>query len=266
MSADFPNDPDPTNPYAERTVHVPEPRPRRRFPLLNFLAVIGCIVVLIALLMPAPRASREAARRFQCVHNLKQIALAIHNYESLYKSMPPAYTVGVDGRPLHSWRTLILPYLGEEALYKTIDLTKPWNAPANATALHTVLPVYLCPSAAHVSRNETTYLAVVGPGACFLPRTPRPMKDITDGASNTLMVVEAGEADGSHAVPWMAPSDADESLVVTLGPGTTFHHPGGMNTAFVDGSVKFLKATVAAPVRRALVSVAGGEEISADQY
>ena len=76
-------------------------------------------------------------------NNLKQIALALLNYEQAHHALPPAYTVDAQGRPLHSWRTLILPYLDQESLYQTIDLSKPWNDPANAKALETSLPFFV---------------------------------------------------------------------------------------------------------------------------
>jgi prepilin-type processing-associated H-X9-DG protein len=78
-----------------------------------------------------------------------------------------------------------------------------------------------------------------------------------DALGLTLMVIEAGE---ENAVPWMAPIDADESLVMNIGPTTKFHHSGGMNAAFVDGSVRFLKANISAVVRRAFLSVSGNDE------
>src|SRR5918997_1599426 len=91
------------------------------------------------------RSSRPAGRRIRCLNNLKQIVLALHNYEQAHKALPPAYTVDATGRPLHSWRTLILPYLEQEPLYRAIDLSKPWNDPANARALETTLLVFGCP-------------------------------------------------------------------------------------------------------------------------
>jgi prepilin-type processing-associated H-X9-DG protein len=77
------------------------------------------------------------------------------------------------------------------------------------------------------------------------------------------MVIEAGE---ENAVPWMAPLDADESLVLSLGPTTKLHHAGGTNACFVDGSVRFLKASIAAEVRRSLMSISGSDKVSSDQY
>jgi prepilin-type processing-associated H-X9-DG protein len=264
MSLNADSDPDPNNPYIERPVHAPEPRPRRRFRIVNVLVALGIILVLILLLLPNVRSAGGAARRSQCQNNLRNIALALQGYANAHNALPPAYTVGADGRPLHSWRTLILPYLDEQELYKTIDLSKPWDDPVNSTAFHTRLAIYLCPSAQSArSRNETPYLAVVGPNACFLPRAPRPLKDITDRHAATLMVVEADEA---HAVPWMAPSDASDSLVMGLGPDTTFHHPGGTNAAFVDGHISFLFSNMSPEIRRMLISIAGNDEITQDEF
>ena len=108
-----------------------------KFGLLHLLAVVGILGLLIAFFFPATRCNWPAARRMQCMNNLKQIALALHNYSSDYNALPPAYTVDVDGKPLHSWRTLILPYLEQQALYETIDMTKPWNDPASAISNQT---------------------------------------------------------------------------------------------------------------------------------
>ena len=235
----------------------------RRFTLVELLVVVAIVVVLIALMLPAVRTSREAARRSQCTNNLKQIALALWDYEERYGALPPAYTVDAKGRRLHSWRTLILPFLEQKALYETIDLSKAWDDPVNAKARGTVVPWYHCPSDQDGPGNATTYLAVVGEEACFGGREARKLGEITDGFSNTLMVVEAGEDD---AVPWMKPVDADEGLVVGLGPESRVSHAGGVNACFADGSVHFLKVTIPVGVRRALVTRNGGETISSNSY
>ena len=255
MSADFGNDP-------EFNDAVLKPGPARGFRLPKLLVVLGVLALLIALLLPATRSSRPAAARAQCVNNLKQIALALHNYESAYKAFPPAYTVDPQGRPLHSWRTLILPYLELDPLYQTIDLSKPWDDPANAKARETVLHVFHCPAAVGPG-NTTTYRAVTVPNGCFLPREPRRLAEITDALGSTLMVIEAGE---EFAAPWMAPLDAGESLVMGFGPASKLHHAGGTNVGLVDGSVRFLKANTPARVRRALTSISGNDEVGDDEW
>jgi hypothetical protein len=151
--------------------------------------------------------------RSQCVNNMKQILLAMHNYELQYKALPPAYTVDANGKPLHSWRTLLLPYLEQGPLYVSIDLAKPWNDPVNAKALETNVPVFHCPAASE-PENTTTYLANVGPNGCLRPGMPRRLDEITDDHDVTLMLIEASEDD---AVPWMAPTDVDEDVVLALG-------------------------------------------------
>ena len=256
MSASFQNDP-------EFHDAIAKPSPRRRNRLLEFLVVLGIIGVLVALLLPAVRTARPAAVRSQCTNNLKQIGLALHNYEQEYKVLPPAYTVDASGRPLHSWRTLILPYLDQESLYRTIDLAKPWNDPANAKALGTVVGVFCCYGAVRPTNNTTTYLAIVSPNGCFFTGQSRRLAEITDAHDATLMVIEAGDED---AVPWMAPVDADESLVVRLGPTAKLPHAGGTNACFVDGSVRFLKASTRGRVRRALMSISGNDDPGSDEY
>ena len=107
---------------------------RSAFTLIELLVVLLVLAVAVVLFFPPQRMAREAARRTQCKNNLKQIGLALHNYHDEYGAFPPAYTVDADGKPLHSWRTLLLPYLDQRPLYATIDLTKAWDDPANAEA------------------------------------------------------------------------------------------------------------------------------------
>jgi prepilin-type processing-associated H-X9-DG protein len=109
--------------------------------------------------------------------------------------------------------------------------------------------------------NDTSYLAIVAPNSCLRPGEPRRLSDITDGASETLMVVEV---DSEHAVPWMSPNDADLPLVMGLGPNSKLAHAGGVNAAFVDGGVQFLDADMPAAQRRALISIAGNDKVAAD--
>ena len=227
------------------------------FNLFAILTVLGIGAVLVALMLPAVRRARPAARRSQCKNNLKQIALALYNYEAEYHALPPAYTVDADGKPLHSWRTLILPYLDQQRLYETIDLSKPWDDPANAEACATGISIYHCPSDSG-PQNHTTYLASVGSNGCFRLTEPRLLSEITDDLAETLMVIEVPS---DRSVPWMSPDDADEPLVMNIGPKSKLAHAGGMDAALCDGSIRFLSAEMPAAARRALISVAGGDKV-----
>ena len=207
--------------------------------------------MLIALFLPAfSRNVRPAARRTQCRHNLKQLAIALHNYHDAYDGFPPAYTTDAEGKPLHSWRTLILPFLDQKSLYDQIDLTKPWNDPANAEAYQTALGVFNCPST-DLPPNHTVYLAVVTPNSPILPTKSRQISEITNGTSQTLLLIEVA---AEHAVHWMAPQDVDEAIVMSFRQATELHHKGGVHAVFVNGRVQFISSHIDGDRFRAMIS------------
>ena len=234
------------------------PTQKKGFTLIQLLVVLAILGVLVALLLPAAqRRVPEAARRSQCKMYLKQIGLALHNYHDTFQAFPPAYTVDENGKPLHSWRTLILPFLDQPALYEKIDLSKPWDDPANEVAFKTVIQTYHCPSDNGLP-SHTTYMAVVTPNSCLRPAEPRLMSEITDDRGKTIMVIEV---DVDRAVHWMSPMDANESMVLGIGPKTKHAHSGGCQALFVDGSVRFLGEGSPAADRLALISIAGNEPV-----
>ncbi|MEZ6088173.1 MAG: DUF1559 domain-containing protein [Pirellulaceae bacterium] len=110
--------------------------------------------VCVGLLLPAVQASREAAKNALLEQSGSKSRLAMHNYHDTYKSFPPAYTVDADGQPLHSWRTLLLPFLDQKALYDQIDLSKPWNDPANAAFAATEISVFVCASMPETGKHD----------------------------------------------------------------------------------------------------------------
>jgi len=247
---------------AQRTTMIAPSAQQRRtaLTLVEILVVLAIIAVLLALLLPSSmRSSRGAARRAQCKNNLKQIGLALHNYHETYNAFPPAYTVDEHGKPLHSWRTLLLPYLDEQALYQQIDLSKSWDDPANAEAFKSDRPnCYYCPSTTNPP-EMTTYLAVTGEHSCFPPGQSRTLTEITDGTGNTLMVVDVAQA---HAVHWMSPQDTDETLILGIGAEVKdLQHTGGIQGLLADGSVRHLAATLPATTWRALISIAANDPI-----
>ncbi|MEO2032922.1 MAG: DUF1559 domain-containing protein [Planctomycetaceae bacterium] len=246
------------NPYQEPAQDVPGTKGLAGT-LLKLFGVFAAVLILLALL-PASRRGREPARRTQCRNNLKQIGLALHNYHDVYDAFPPAYTVDSDGKPLHSWRTLILPYLGEQQLYGSIDLSKAWNDPANAPAFETSVSAFRCPSTS-TPLNQTTYLAIAAPHGCFRPVESRTISEITDGTSNTLMVIEVSP---NKAVHWMEPRDDDGTFVLNFEPDSDLAHSGGSQGLFADGSVTFLSAEMSMTQRRVILTVAGNDETDDD--
>jgi len=226
---------------------------RHTFTLFELLAItVPAGLLCFCCILPVFSA-REAARRSQCKGNLFFIRYALEYYHDRYGSLPPAYTVDAQGKPLHSWRTLLLPYMDQTPLYQAIDLTKPWDHPVNAAAFKTGILGYRCPTAG-LPENHTTYLAVVGPNAAFYRNKSRKLTEITDDRSNTFILIEA-PADKS--VPWMAPIDADEALVLSIGVTSRPVHNGSVHVATGEGRVRPLKANVPAAARRAAISIAG---------
>jgi prepilin-type processing-associated H-X9-DG protein len=221
------------------------------------LVVIG---VLIALLLPAVQAAREAARRSQCVNNLKQMGLAMLNYHDINGAFPPAMTIDPDGKPLLSWRVLLLPYLDEQALYQQFKLDEPWDSPNNKPLLASMPRVYACPSLPTEGTDTSIYQVIIGPGTVFENSKSISIREITDGTSNTLLVVES-----TAPVPWTQPSGLIYSPKAPV-KGFGSAHPGGFNAAFADGSVRFLKNSISPQVLDGLITRNGNEVISSDAY
>lgn len=213
--------------------------------------------LLVALMLPNLRRGREPSRRTQCKNNLKQIGLALHNYHDDYGSFPPAYTVDSKGRALHSWRTLLLPYLEHSNLYQQIDFSKPWNDPANATVFEVSINEFQCPSLS-IPKNHTTYLGVSGPDSFFNAAAARIISDITDGTSNTLTVVEVPH---DQSVPWMAPHDADEALILSIAKDSKVAHSGGYQGLIADGSVRFISIDTDKSTLRALLTISADDVV-----
>ncbi len=221
------------------------------------LGVFGCLVTIPLLLLP--QEAVEASWRGQCVNNLKQIGLALHNYHAVNGCFPAAAIVDKEGRPLLSWRVAILPLLESEDLYERFHLDEPWDSPHNLGLLNLMPSCFACPSDETLKPGATGYRAVLG-GAFTSDFKPLRFADFPDGTSNTLFVGES-----LQAVPWTKPDD------LAVGGGLPLHglgsrHDDGFNALLVDGSVRFLKNAIDPNVLSALITRGGGEVISSDGY
>jgi prepilin-type N-terminal cleavage/methylation domain-containing protein/prepilin-type processing-associated H-X9-DG protein len=146
---------------------------RLAFTLVELLVVIAIIGVLVALLLPAVQAAREAARRSECSNNLKQIGLALHNFQDTHKSFPPGGVSGasttavhrkfqITPNTLHGWAAFTLPFMEQQPLYEKYTFRQDWRAPANGPARETVLSVFLCPSAPRASKIHSVTIGGYG--------------------------------------------------------------------------------------------------------
>ncbi|MDB5391892.1 MAG: prepilin-type cleavage/methylation protein [Planctomycetaceae bacterium] len=201
----------------------------RGFTLIELLVVIAIIAVLIALLLPAVQQAREGARRAACRNNLKQIGLALHNYEGSYRMFPSSSTSAIDtgiwnSNPaqyhLHSWAGMILPNIDQAALYNKVNFNVSALDPANYAVASQRIQIYRCPSYSgndysleplyvalspnFAIRNYVAFGATTvgklwnqGPDGVFYARSSSRMADITDGTSNTLFLAETREQNAS---------------------------------------------------------------------
>jgi len=170
----------------------------------------------------------------QTRNNLLLIALAMHHYHDLNKHFPAASIVGPDGKTPHSWRVELLPLLQQQAIYSQYRLNEPWDSENNKQVLAQIPDVFHNPYDDAKSTNSG-YFAVVGPGTVFEGHVGVKLRDITDGTSNTLMIVEA-----KRNIPWTKPEDIPfdpDKAVPELGGFVD----GRFTAAFADGSVRSLR-------------------------
>ena len=196
--------------------------------------IVGAVMLLIVLLLPFRRNIRPAVRRVECGENMREISTALINYETVHGRLPPAYTVDENGNRLHSWRTLILPFLENQALYDSIDLTKPWDHPDNAAAYETRVAAYECPSA-DADVCLTTYLAVVGPNCAFTGAEPSELTSESERRCQIVLV----DAPAEDAVHWMSPFDTSPEQILAYEDATLDmnHHASSILVGYANAHV-----------------------------
>ncbi len=132
-----------------------------------FAVMALCVVgVLAALLIPAIGSAQQAAKRAQSMNNVKQLTLAMLNYETTFQKFPPQYTIDASGQPLLSWRAQLLPFMEQQPLYDQLNQNEAWDSPANAGLTDTQISMFLSPRYGQ-SGNLTNYVAVAGEGFAF---------------------------------------------------------------------------------------------------
>lgn len=246
-------------------------------------AVVFVIISIVtALLAPNVTSAPSPGFRMQCRNTLKQLIIGMHNYHDDFKRFPSAAggvaSAGAEFQPAVSWRITLLPYLESKALYDRYDLTAAWDSAANAPLMAEKVDFYRCPSHARAvnipadAPQLTSYVLPTGPGTVFgdPARPAMNFKEISDGTSNTLLILEAC---GTNII-WSEPRDIDvlnTPFGVNLpGPskglssGTiSGYHVAGAHVAFADGSVRFVPSTTSPAILKSAISASGNEETGA---
>jgi Protein of unknown function (DUF1559) len=208
-------------------------------------------------LTPAVGQVQQAAARNRSANNLKQMALAMHNYHDTFKSLPPPANLDQQKKPLLSWRVHILPFIEQDALYREFKLDEPWDSEHNKKLIARMPPVYNSPLAKNLPAGKTVYLGAAGPDMIFEGPKGMSLLKITDGTSNTIMIVETND---DHAVTWTKPDDYRPDRKNPVEP-LVRKDMKGFHTAFADGSVRFMPPTIDADLFWALLTATGGEVI-----
>lgn len=254
------------------------------------MAVVAIIGTLVSLSLPAVQTARESARRTACSNNLRQMGVALSNYESARRGFPPGNDA-ISGR-LHAWSSFILPYIEESGVSDRMNYAQPWNHNANIAVADLILPIYLCPSGIEQYPGKQDYGGVLGTAVLLSEddtrpagwlhggilyatseESPRPCRaaQVSDGLSHTLLVSEGvdrgfsdlethtriGNAQWAcgtncflHNSPVLNTPDVD---------GFRSNHLGGVHGLYGDAHVVFMADHTDPGVLMAICTKAGGE-------
>lgn len=233
------------------------------------MGIILAALALAPILVGRAESIRWVTARASGINNLKQFGLAMQAYQEEHGRLPPAAVRAKDGRPLLSWRVLLLPYLAEKDLFNQFHLDESWDGPHNRRLLERMPRVYASmlgnPSG---EPNTTFYQVFVGEGTVFGGEELTVEKiDGADGCANTILVIEAAES-----VPWTKPADLPFRVGQRLAPLGDFYrnehyiNPRGRFLAlFADGSVRCFYHDTPEQLIRPLVTWIGGEEVDSNE-
>jgi prepilin-type processing-associated H-X9-DG protein len=230
--------------------------------------VIACCAAALALIfivifIPALQPTRDGfSGRSLCTNKLKQIGMALQNYHDVYDCYPPAFVADADGKPMHSWRALLLPFFEEEGLKGLYDFNQPWNGPNNRRVAERQMEVYRC-HLSNAPNGETSYVAIVGPETGWPGAEARNARQFTDGTSNTIAIVEVADS----GINWLEPRDLTIGRAMRginppeIRPAISSRHSDGVNVLSFDGSVHFLRNDISNELLHELLTANGGEVV-----
>lgn len=234
--------------------------------------MLAVLLLLGLMLYPAMQKAREASRRSECKGDIYFLRFALQNYHETYGCFPPPYIADAHGRPMHSWRVLILPFIDRVALYNEYRFDEPWDGPNNRKLADRVSPYAFRCLSDHPVWGEpealtANFLAVVGPGMAWQEGKSMKLTDITDDHDSTLLLVEVANS-GVH---WMEPRDLHvlqmaPTINAKAGQGISSRHDGGAHAVTVGRTCRFLSEILPAATIRALLTIDGGEQISEGDF
>ncbi|MFW5693359.1 MAG: DUF1559 domain-containing protein, partial [Thermoguttaceae bacterium] len=231
---------------------------RQTLPGGSFAPVVPMAAFLA---LPAVPVARQSARQVQSMNHLKQIGLAMHMYHADHGRFPPAYVADDDGKPLLSWRVLLLPYLEGNGLNDQFKLDEPWDSEHNKKLIESMPQIYRSP-AGMAAPGRTNYLTVRGEKTAFSGDKGMSFSTFRDGTSNTILALEVDDA---KAVPWTKPDDFAHNEEQP-GAGLGGLWPDGFLALFGDGSVHKIRKNIDPRTLNALFTRAGGEVVDRSEF
>ena len=239
------------------------------FSLQSLMVGMLAASVLLAALWYVGRAmtkARQAAQTSSAQAPLNQLMLALSIYHDIHGEFPPAYIADEDGKPMHSWRVLVLPYIGHEALFKAYRFDQPWNGPQNLALASRMPTVFRSPTEPH-SFMHTNMVVVVGPDTAFPGARTTKIDSFTDGPENCILVTEIADSD----ICWLEPRDLDAATMSFTVNDRTKPSISAIKwrrpyVVFADSIHAYQVPEDLSPKKlKALTTIAGGEPVTRDQ-
>ena len=206
--------------------------------------------------------SSKAVKLERCRNNLKQIGVAFQNYHDAFKHFPPAITYDADGTPLYSWRLLLVPFLESTDIYLKYNRKESWDGPSNSKLSSRMLDCFRCPTSTG-GRYETNYVVVIGDQTAMPGSRAIRIREIIDGTSQTIMVVEVANS----GINWLEPRDMSlEEALKGVNPKDSdglcisSNHPGRAGVGYCDAHVEFLENSTTPEQLKKLLTISGEEQ------